>query len=79
MKAMEETYVGDGVYAYFDGWQVRLRVPRGKEDHIVFLKPHVWRGLVVFVAGVNSIWSTLGGEEGSGSNRQVLKNRKGPL
>jgi hypothetical protein len=33
-----ETYLGDGLYASFDGWQVRLRAPREGGDHEVFLE-----------------------------------------
>jgi hypothetical protein len=33
-----ETYLGDGLYASFDGWQIRLRAPREGGDHVVFLE-----------------------------------------
>ena len=33
-----ETYLGDGLYASFDGWQIRLRAPRDGGDHEVFLE-----------------------------------------
>jgi len=33
-----ETYLGDGLYASWDGWQVRLRAPREHGDHEVFLE-----------------------------------------
>jgi hypothetical protein len=36
---MNETYLGDGLYASFDGWQIRLRAPREDGDHIVYLEP----------------------------------------
>ena len=32
-----ETYLGDGLYASFDGWQFRLRAPRENGDHVVYL------------------------------------------
>ena len=32
-----ETYLHDGLYASFDGWQFRLRAPRENGDHVVFL------------------------------------------
>ena len=32
MKLNEETYIGDGVYASFDGFQVCLRTPRSSDD-----------------------------------------------
>jgi hypothetical protein len=33
-----ETYLGDGLFASFDGWQVKLRAPRDGGDHVVFLE-----------------------------------------
>ena len=33
-----ETYLGDGLYASFDGWQIKLRAPREGGDHEVFLE-----------------------------------------
>lgn len=32
-----ETYLGDGLYASFDGFQFCLRAPRGSTDHVVYL------------------------------------------
>lgn len=34
-----ETYLGDGLYASFDGWQIKLRAPRENGDHVVYLEP----------------------------------------
>jgi hypothetical protein len=36
-----ERYLGDGLYASFDGWQVILRAPREHGDHYVALEPEV--------------------------------------
>jgi hypothetical protein len=36
-----ETYLGDGLYAAFDGWQITLRAPRNGGDHWVALEPQV--------------------------------------
>jgi hypothetical protein len=33
-----ETYLGDGLFASWDGWQVKLRAPRDGGDHVVFLE-----------------------------------------
>ena len=38
---MKETYLGDGLYACFDGWQFILRAPREHGDHWVGLEPSV--------------------------------------
>jgi hypothetical protein len=31
-----EVYLGDGLYASFDGYQIRLRAPREGGDHVRF-------------------------------------------
>jgi hypothetical protein len=33
-----ETYLGDGLFASWDGWQVKLRAPREGGDQVVFLE-----------------------------------------
>ena len=38
MSSTHETYLGDGLYASFDGWQIKLRAPRDGGDHEVFLE-----------------------------------------
>jgi len=40
---MEETYIRDGCYVSFDGWQYQLRAPRVRGDHVVLLDPYVLR------------------------------------
>jgi hypothetical protein len=35
----KEIYLGDGLYASFDGWQFCLRAPREHGDHVVYLEP----------------------------------------
>lgn len=37
----DEVYLGDGLYASYDGWQVKLRAPRANGDHEVYLEPGV--------------------------------------
>jgi len=38
---MEEEYLGDGLYASFDGFMFKLRAPRPDGDHAVFLEPNI--------------------------------------
>lgn len=45
----KETYLGDGLYASFDGFAIWLRAPRETGDHVVALEPQVYRELVNFV------------------------------
>lgn len=44
-----ETYLGDGVYASFDGYQIWLRAPRETGDHMVALEADVYDALVAYV------------------------------
>lgn len=48
----EEIYLGDGLYASFDGWQIRLRAPQLDGDYNVFLEPAVWANLVQYVTSL---------------------------
>jgi hypothetical protein len=44
-----EEYLGDGLYASFDGWQLILRAPREGGDHWVALDPYVYPELVRYM------------------------------
>lgn len=46
---MTETYLGDGLYASFDGFQVVLRAPRYSGDAIVYLEPEVVTNFLDFI------------------------------
>jgi hypothetical protein len=51
MTESKETYLGDGLYASFDGYQIILRAPRENGDHHwVALEPQVYMALLAFVA-----------------------------
>lgn len=43
MKKENEVYLGDGLYASYDGWQFCLRAPREDGDHVVYLDGSVLR------------------------------------
>ena len=49
MKMNQETYLGDGLYASFDGWMLILRAPREDGEHWVGLEPEVLEALFQFV------------------------------
>lgn len=49
-----ETYLGDGLYASFDGWQIRLRAPRLEGDHVVYLEPGVLDQLDEFIKKIKA-------------------------
>lgn len=45
----EETYLGDGLYVSFDGFQFRLRAPHLEGDHVVYLEEPVFRSFLKYV------------------------------
>jgi len=45
----KETYLGDGLYASFDGFMITLRAPREHGDHWVGLEPDVMASLFAYV------------------------------
>lgn len=49
-----ETYIGDGVYASFDGYQVWLRTPREGGNHEIALEPSVLAALNAFVERIRA-------------------------
>lgn len=44
-----ETYLGDGLYASFDGFMITLRAPRENGDHFVCLEPCVLDAFMTYV------------------------------
>ncbi len=44
-----KTFVGDGVYVSFDGWQIILRAPRENGDHYVALDPMVYAAMMGWI------------------------------
>lgn len=46
---MKETYLGDGLYASSDGYQIKLRAPRSEGDHEVYMEPQVIENFFRFV------------------------------
>ena len=45
----KEAYLGDGLYASYDGYQIILRAPRQGGDHWVALEPLAMNALLAFV------------------------------
>jgi hypothetical protein len=50
-----ETYLGDGLYASFDGFQFCLRAPRDMGDHEVYLEPSTLRAFEDYVKRVRAV------------------------
>jgi hypothetical protein len=49
MKQPGEEYLGDGVFASFDGYQIKLRTPRQYGDHIVYLDQRTLDALLEYM------------------------------
>ena len=49
-----ETYLGDGLYASWDGFSIWLRAPREGGDHVVALEPEVLAAFQQFVRALRS-------------------------
>ena len=46
---MTEMYLGDGLFASFDGFGITLRAPREEGNHFVYLEPAVLKALMKFI------------------------------
>lgn len=44
----KDEYLGDGLYASYDGWQFRLWTERENGVHEVFLDPHALHNFIEF-------------------------------
>lgn len=54
-KRAKETYLGNGLYCSFDGWQIKLRAPHSNGvDHEVFLDPVAQVALYNFMRIIDS-------------------------
>lgn len=49
---MTESYIGDGLFASFDGLGITLRAPRESGDHFVYLEPEVMRDFLLFACSL---------------------------
>jgi hypothetical protein len=45
----EQTYLGDGVYASFDGYQIRLATTRDNGIHEIYLEPDTAMSLLDYM------------------------------
>jgi hypothetical protein len=48
-KLEHETYLGDGIYASFDGWYIILRALRDDGNYCVALEPSVLSAFIDYV------------------------------
>lgn len=55
MAEREHEYLGDGVYASWDGWQIWLRTGSHTSEHGIALEPAVFAALVKYE---RRVWDT---------------------
>lgn len=51
----EEIYLGDGLYAQFSGYDIKLRAPRENGDHEVYLEPWTLQHLIQYARDVGML------------------------
>lgn len=54
-----EVYIGDGLYARYDGYMIILRAPRGSGDHWVGLEPDVLMSFIRFIESQMNVTITI--------------------
>lgn len=55
MLQHKETYLGDGLYASYDGYHIILRAPReGRVNHWVALEPKVMNEFFDFISRITN-------------------------
>lgn len=50
----QKTYLGDGVYGSFDGYQIWLTTPREGGEHSIALEPNVFDALLAYKMSLKS-------------------------
>ncbi len=54
-RVMQRTYLGDGLYASFDGYQIALAASNGIHDtNTVYLEPGVIKSLMKYIESLNN-------------------------
>jgi hypothetical protein len=53
MPDTRETYLGDAVYASFDGWQIKLRTGDGN-NQVIYLEPGVMQSLIEYTKRIEA-------------------------
>lgn len=51
---VREIYLGEGLYASYDGYHIRLRAPRGEGDYVIFMDHQTFLKLLKYA---NTRWS----------------------
>lgn len=51
-RRIDQSYIGDGVTAVYDGNGIMLKTPRESGEHYIYLEPEVVHSLMEFVAAI---------------------------
>lgn len=54
-QSIEPKYIGDGVYASFDGFQIWLTVGHHEAAPLVALEPQAFAGLLRYAKAINQL------------------------
>lgn len=55
-RLTERVYLGDGLFASYDGWQIKLAANNGITDHdVVFLDPSVISAFIAYKERLDNI------------------------
>ena len=54
MSKFEKRYLGDGVYAEYDGYQIKLTAENGlRVTDTIYLDPNVMEEIVIYILNLN--------------------------
>lgn len=62
-----EIYLGDGLFASFDGWQVKLRAPRPGGDDVCYLDPGTLASFLEYIKRVEKACADARAAPGKGT------------
>lgn len=51
-----EAYIGDGVYAWTDGYQIWLKADRDGQEHLIALEPATFAALIRYEARLHELF-----------------------
>lgn len=63
MQRRPEVYIGDGLYARYDGYMIVLRAPRESGDHWIGLEPEVLSNFIRFIEAEMDVTITINTEK----------------
>ena len=56
-RKIDAMYLGDGVYAEFDGYHIQIRVDSHESEVVVYLEPEVLKSLNEYAKAINRFYN----------------------